>query len=154
MLAIRFGLHGDHFALCFLPAFFIGDQELLTEDDRGSQNHHPAMAADGMRARLDFELLILFIKALDDQIHKKCYSGSTAPFNAATRLPVLHPILHLRLHLLHLRLLVGHLAHCGVATDVLLTYPRMHVYGLNMSGEFNPFKRISEAIHGVGYRIS
>ncbi len=40
-----------------------------------------------------------------------------------------------------------------LATDVLLTYPRMHVYGLNLSGEFNPFKRISEAIHGVGYRV-
>jgi hypothetical protein len=38
-------------------------------------------------------------------------------------------------------------------TDVLLSYPRMHVYGLNMSGEFNPFKRISESIHGVGYRV-
>jgi hypothetical protein len=40
-----------------------------------------------------------------------------------------------------------------LATDVLLTYPRMHVYGLNMSGEFNPFKPISESIHGIGYRI-
>ena len=40
-----------------------------------------------------------------------------------------------------------------LATDVLLTYPRMHVYGLNMSGEFNPFKRISESIHGIGYRV-
>jgi hypothetical protein len=36
---------------------------------------------------------------------------------------------------------------------VLLTYPRMHVYGFNMSGEVNPFKGISESIHGVGYRI-
>jgi hypothetical protein len=40
-----------------------------------------------------------------------------------------------------------------LATDVLLGYPRMHVYGLNVSGEFNPFKRISESIHGVGYRF-
>jgi hypothetical protein len=40
-----------------------------------------------------------------------------------------------------------------LATDTLLTYPRMHVYGLNMSGEFNPFKRISESIHGIGYRV-
>jgi hypothetical protein len=38
-------------------------------------------------------------------------------------------------------------------TDVLLAYPRMHVYGLNMSGEFNPFKWISESIHGLGYRF-
>jgi hypothetical protein len=46
--------------------------------------------------------------------------------------------------------------HCigGVlATDVLLGYPRMHVYGLNMSGEFNPFKRLSDKIHGIGYRV-
>jgi hypothetical protein len=40
-----------------------------------------------------------------------------------------------------------------LATDVLLTYPRMHVYGVNMSGEFNPFKWISESIHGLGYRV-
>ena len=38
-------------------------------------------------------------------------------------------------------------------TDVLLGYPRMHVWGLNASGEFNPFKKISEAIHGIGYRV-
>ena len=40
-----------------------------------------------------------------------------------------------------------------LATDTLLTYPRMHVYGLNVSGEFNPFKRLSESIHGIGYRV-
>ncbi len=40
-----------------------------------------------------------------------------------------------------------------LATDVLLSYPRMHVYGFNMAGEVNPFKRISESIHGIGYRI-
>ena len=39
-----------------------------------------------------------------------------------------------------------------LSTDVLLGYPRMHVYGLNASGEFNPFKGISESIHGIGYR--
>ena len=38
-------------------------------------------------------------------------------------------------------------------TDVLLGYPRMHVWGLNASGEFNPFKKISESIHGIGYRV-
>ena len=38
-------------------------------------------------------------------------------------------------------------------TDVLLSYPRMHVYGLNMSGEVNPFKWISDSIHGLGYRL-
>lgn len=83
VLAIRLGFHGDHFALCFLPAAFIGHQELLTKDDRSFQNHPPAMAADGMRARLGFELLILFVKALDYQIHKNRNSGGTAPFNAA-----------------------------------------------------------------------
>jgi hypothetical protein len=40
-----------------------------------------------------------------------------------------------------------------LATNVLLGYPRMHVYGLNVSGEFNPFKWISESIHGLGYRV-
>jgi hypothetical protein len=38
-------------------------------------------------------------------------------------------------------------------TDVLLGYPRMHVFGLNAAGEFNPFKKISESIHGIGYRV-
>jgi hypothetical protein len=38
-------------------------------------------------------------------------------------------------------------------TDVLLGYPRMHVWGLNASGEFNPFTKISESIHGIGYRV-
>jgi hypothetical protein len=38
-------------------------------------------------------------------------------------------------------------------TDTLLGFPRMHVYGFNMSGEFNPFKKISESIHGIGYRL-
>lgn len=37
-------------------------------------------------------------------------------------------------------------------TDVTLHYPRMHVYGLNLSGEFNPFKWIDEEINGIGYR--
>ncbi|MFO0762457.1 MAG: hypothetical protein U0359_38820 [Byssovorax sp.] len=35
---------------------------------------------------------------------------------------------------------------------VSLGYPRMHVYGFNASGEFNPFKWISDKIHGMGYR--
>jgi hypothetical protein len=38
-------------------------------------------------------------------------------------------------------------------TDVQLGYPRMHVYGFNMSGEFNPFKKIKESIQGIGYRV-
>ncbi len=38
-------------------------------------------------------------------------------------------------------------------TDVLLGYPRMQVFGLNASGEFNPFKRASKSIHGIGYRV-
>jgi hypothetical protein len=38
-------------------------------------------------------------------------------------------------------------------TNALLGYPRMHVFGLNMAGEFNPFKKISESIHGIGYRL-
>ncbi len=40
-----------------------------------------------------------------------------------------------------------------LSTDTLLAYPRMHVYGLNASGEFNPFKKISEGIRGIGYRV-
>jgi len=36
-----------------------------------------------MRARLDSELLIVFVIALDDQIRKNCNSGGTSPFNAA-----------------------------------------------------------------------
>jgi hypothetical protein len=38
-------------------------------------------------------------------------------------------------------------------TDVSLMYPRMHVYGLNATGEVNPFKWISDKIHGIGYRV-
>lgn len=38
-------------------------------------------------------------------------------------------------------------------TDTLLGYPRMHAWGLNMSGEFNPFKWISQSINGIGYRL-
>jgi hypothetical protein len=38
-------------------------------------------------------------------------------------------------------------------TDTLLGYPRMHVFGLNMAGEVNPFKWISDRIHGIGYRL-
>ncbi len=38
-------------------------------------------------------------------------------------------------------------------TDVSLGYPRMHVYGLNATGEVNPFSWISDKIHGIGYRV-
>lgn len=38
-------------------------------------------------------------------------------------------------------------------TDITLHYPKMHVYGLNMAGEFNPFKGIDPNIGGIGYRI-
>jgi hypothetical protein len=41
----------------------------------------------------------------------------------------------------------------NLRTETLLGYPRMHVYGFNMSGEFNPFKKLSESIHGIGYRL-
>lgn len=40
-----------------------------------------------------------------------------------------------------------------LVTDVTLEYPRMHVYGLNMTGEVNPLKWISEDINGIGYRL-
>ncbi len=39
-----------------------------------------------------------------------------------------------------------------LATDTLLTYPRMHVYGLNMTGEI-PLNKISESVRGLGYRF-
>ncbi len=38
-------------------------------------------------------------------------------------------------------------------TDVTLEYPKMHVYGLNVAGEVNPFKWINEEINGIGYRF-
>jgi hypothetical protein len=34
----------------------------------------------------------------------------------------------------------------ALLTDITLHYPRMHVYGLNLAGEFNPFKGIDEGI--------
>lgn len=43
--------------------------------------------------------------------------------------------------------------HGTLRTDVLLGYPKMHVFGLNASGEFNPFKKLSESIRGIGYRV-
>ena len=38
-------------------------------------------------------------------------------------------------------------------TEVSLAYPKMHVYGLNATGEVNPFSWISDKIHGMGYRV-
>ena len=38
-------------------------------------------------------------------------------------------------------------------TDVTLEYPRMHVYGLNIAGEVNPFKSLKKGIEGIGYRF-
>lgn len=38
-------------------------------------------------------------------------------------------------------------------TDTTLGYPKMHAYGLNIAGEFNPFKPIDENIGGIGYRF-
>jgi len=40
-----------------------------------------------------------------------------------------------------------------LVTDVTLEYPRMHVYGLNVAGEVNPFSWIDEDINGIGYRF-
>ena len=39
-------------------------------------------------------------------------------------------------------------------TDVHLMYPKMHVYGFNMTGEIGLLKKLSERLfHGVGYRL-
>lgn len=38
-------------------------------------------------------------------------------------------------------------------TTASLGYPRMQVVGLNMSGQFNPFKWISKKIESLGYRL-
>jgi hypothetical protein len=39
-------------------------------------------------------------------------------------------------------------------SDVFLTYPRMHVYGLNMAGEIPWLKKINDKIfHSIGYRL-
>jgi hypothetical protein len=40
-------------------------------------------------------------------------------------------------------------------TDITLHYPKMHVYGLNLAGEFNPFKLFdgSSELGGIGYRL-
>ncbi|HZO14354.1 MAG TPA: hypothetical protein VFB62_13875, partial [Polyangiaceae bacterium] len=42
--------------------------------------------------------------------------------------------------------------HGLLETNVLLHYPRMHVYGFNMAGEL-PFDKIAEALNSIGYRI-
>ncbi len=41
----------------------------------------------------------------------------------------------------------------ALLTDITLHYPRMHVYGLNVTGEFNPFEGLGEDIPGIGYRF-
>jgi len=41
----------------------------------------------------------------------------------------------------------------ALLTDITLHYPKMHVYGLNLAGEFNPFKGIDPNIGGIGYRL-
>jgi hypothetical protein len=38
-------------------------------------------------------------------------------------------------------------------TSAYLGFPRMQVVGLNMSGQFNPFKWISKKIESLGYRL-
>ncbi|UQA54706.1 DUF1302 family protein [Polyangium aurulentum] len=42
-----------------------------------------------------------------------------------------------------------------LVTDVTLEYPRMHVYGLNATGEVNPFSWFNEdtELSGIGYRF-
>ncbi|MBK8937374.1 MAG: hypothetical protein IPM79_06940 [Polyangiaceae bacterium] len=37
--------------------------------------------------------------------------------------------------------------------DTTLYFPKMHVYGLNLAGEFNPFKALDPNIGGIGYRL-
>ncbi len=41
----------------------------------------------------------------------------------------------------------------ALLTDVTLHYPKMHVYGVNVAGEFNPFKSLDPNIGGIGYRF-
>jgi len=40
-----------------------------------------------------------------------------------------------------------------LSVDTLLALPADARVRLNASGEFNPFKKISEAIRGIGYRV-
>ncbi len=47
----------------------------------------------------------------------------------------------------------GECSDGALLTDVTLHYPKMHVYGLNLAGEFNPFKGIDPDIGGIGYRL-
>lgn len=47
----------------------------------------------------------------------------------------------------------GNCSAGALLTDVTLHYPKMHVYGLNVAGEFNPFKGIDPNINGIGYRL-
>lgn len=47
----------------------------------------------------------------------------------------------------------GNCSSGALLTDVTLHYPKMHVYGVNIAGEFNPFKAIDPNIGGIGYRL-
>lgn len=47
----------------------------------------------------------------------------------------------------------GNCSSGALLTDVTLQYPKMHVYGLNLAGEFNPFKKLDPKLGGIGYRL-
>lgn len=47
----------------------------------------------------------------------------------------------------------GNCSNGALLTDTTLHFPKMHVYGLNLAGEFNPFKAIDPNIGGIGYRL-
>ena len=47
----------------------------------------------------------------------------------------------------------GECSEGALLTDVVLHYPKMHVYGLNLTGELNPFKAVDSDIAGIGYRF-
>lgn len=47
----------------------------------------------------------------------------------------------------------GNCSNGALLTDTTLHFPKMHVYGLNVAGEFNPFKGIDPNIGGIGYRL-
>ncbi|NUP07367.1 MAG: hypothetical protein HOW73_15055 [Polyangiaceae bacterium] len=47
----------------------------------------------------------------------------------------------------------GNCSNGALLTDTTLHFPKMHVYGLNLAGEFNPFKAVDPNIGGIGYRL-
>src|SRR5207249_10816947 len=66
-----------------LLAFVVDDERRLPHRNRYVQDRQPSMAADGKRASLGLEFLVLFVDTVDGQISEDGYPSGSAAFDAA-----------------------------------------------------------------------